>query len=384
MIHAARFELFAVDLPFKRPFRHAAAERTTSSSVFLKCTTDGGSEGFGETLPRDYVSGESRDGAFDLLAKDVLPRLIGKPFASLAEVIAFLEACDGEAPAEWVAPERPSSAAWCAVDLALLDTFGRAFATPVRLGSAEQPDERFRYSPVLSADGARKQLETLIKIRLFGFRALKLKLGSNGDAAVAARARRWLGKRFDIRGDANMAWDVDTALARMRELSRFGVSSFEQPLAADDLTGMARLVRESGLGVMADESLSTRASLEALVAARACTAVNVRVAKCGGAVAALRRCHEALAAGLRLQIGCQVGESSLLSAANLLLVAAARNVAFGEGCYGKHLLREDPVSPLLQFGYGGRPPSLPRSPGLGVRVDVEQLARFTSRREVIA
>jgi hypothetical protein len=82
-----------------------------------------------------------------------------------------------------------------------------------------------------------------------------------------------------------------------------------------------------------------------------------------------------------LQVGCQVGESSLLSAAQLTLLAALApltpGVRYAEGCFGRHLLREDPVSPLVQFGYGGRPPPRPPGAGLGVRVDQAMLARWT-------
>ena len=122
-----RFELSAVDLPFRVKFKHSAAERQRSESLFLRCVTDGGASGFGESLPRHYVTGESRDGAFELLAERVLPRLVGRSFTGLAGVESFLGDCDGRAPADWVEPSTPQGAAWCAVDLALLDTFGRAF-----------------------------------------------------------------------------------------------------------------------------------------------------------------------------------------------------------------------------------------------------------------
>ena len=101
--------------------------------------------------------------------------------------------------------------------------------------------------------------------------------------------------------------------------------------------------------------------------------MNVRISKCGGLVAAGARCREALAAGLLLQVGCQVGESSLLSAAHLRLLSALApltpGVRYAEGCFGRHLLREDPAAPLVQFRFGGRPPPHPPGGGLGVRVD---------------
>jgi hypothetical protein len=82
-----------------------------------------------------------------------------------------------------------------------------------------------------------------------------------------------------------------------------------------------------------------------------------------------------------LQVGCQAGESSLLSAAHLTLLAALApltpGVRYAEGCFGRHLLREDPVSPLVQFRFGGRPPPRPPGAGLGVQVDLAALQRHT-------
>ena len=127
MAGIAHFELFNVDLPFRQPFAHAAAVRTTSESLMLTCVTTSGQTGFGECLPRHYVSGETRDGVFDLLANKVLPRLKDKNFASFEEVLTFLRQCDGKAPPDWVPPHIRQTAAWAAVDLALLDAFGREF-----------------------------------------------------------------------------------------------------------------------------------------------------------------------------------------------------------------------------------------------------------------
>jgi L-Ala-D/L-Glu epimerase len=91
-------QLFAVDLPFKTAFRHAAAARTTSESLFLRMRLDSDVEGWGESLPRAYVSGERREQVFTLLRDAILPALLGRTFQSLAEVVSFLEKCDGKAP----------------------------------------------------------------------------------------------------------------------------------------------------------------------------------------------------------------------------------------------------------------------------------------------
>jgi L-alanine-DL-glutamate epimerase-like enolase superfamily enzyme len=375
-------QLFAVDLPFKTAFRHAAAARTTSESLFLRVGLDSGVDGWGEALPRAYVSGESRQDAFALLRDQVLPALVGRTFQSLPEVVSFLEKCDGKAPTEWVRPEVPQTSAWCSVDLALLDAFGKEFGHPVSLGG--QPSggalERYRYSGAVSAGRGWPYARSLLKVRAFGFPQVKLKLGGDGALQAARTARRLLGRRVELRVDANMAWGVEQALEVIQELRTVGIQSFEQPIAAGDLAGLARLVAESSAGIIVDEGLTDRDSLQRFISQRACTGANVRISKCGGLVGAYARCREALDAGLVLQVGCQVGESSLLSAAHLTLLSALApsrpGVRYAEGCFGRHLLREDPASPLVQFGYGGRPPPRPPGAGLGVQADQVMLERW--------
>jgi L-Ala-D/L-Glu epimerase len=285
---------------------------------------------------------------------------------------------------------RPQTSAWCCVDLALLDAFGRAFGHLASPGGqpSEGALERYRYSGVVSAGRGWPYAVSLLKMRAFGFPQVKLKLGEDGAAQAARTARRLLGRRVDLRVDANMAWTVDQALEVIGQLRSVGIRSFEQPIAADDLSGLARLVAETSAQIVVDEGLTDRDSLQRFIGQRACTGANVRISKCGGLIGAHARCREALDAGLMLQVGCQVGESSLLSAAHLTLLQALApmtpGVRYAEGCFGRHLLREDPVSPLVQFGYGGRPPRRPAGTGLGVQVDQAMLERWAVDQAVVA
>jgi L-alanine-DL-glutamate epimerase-like enolase superfamily enzyme len=380
-------ELCELDLPFRRAFRHAAASRARSESLFVRFMTDGGHLGYGETLPRSYVTGETREGTFDLLAQRILSRVLGLGFDAFDEVRDFLARCDGKAPGTWVDAGTAQTAAWCAVDLALLDTFGRAFGVDLGRGlptasegapSGEWPDG-LRYGLVLSEDAWRRQLLTLLEARLFGLHDVKVKVSGQSLQGVRL-ARRVLGAGARLRLDANMGWSVDEARSAIAALGRTRVDTVEQPLAARDLDGMARLTA-AGVPVVADESCHDAASLERLIAARACRGVNVRIVKCGGLVATVARARRALTAGLTLQIGCQVGETSLLSAAQLALVRTlGRGISCVEGCYGQRLLETDPVRPLLQFGRGGRPPETPAGPGLGMELDLAALAPHVGRR----
>ena len=75
---------------------------------------------------------------------------------------------------------------------------------------------------------------------------------------------------------------------------------------------------------------------------------------------------------MRLQVGCQVGEVAILSAAGRHLAAYLDDVAFVEGSYGSMLLSEDIGEESIGFGSGGIGKVL-RGPGLGVRVVDDRL-----------
>jgi muconate cycloisomerase len=86
--------------------------------------------------------------------------------------------------------------------------------------------------------------------------------------------------------------------------------------------------------------------------------------------------------GLGCQIGCQIGETALLSAAGRHFAASVRELRYVEGSYDRHLVREALGKRDLTFGWGGWAPVLP-GPGLGVEVDETALERVSLRREVL-
>src|SRR6185503_18903296 len=87
------------------------------------------------------------------------------------------------------------------------------------------------------------------------------------------------------------------ALGPLRER----VVLFEQPTAADDLSGLSE-VRRAGVRVAADESVRTIADLGRLARANAVDVVNLKIMK-SGLVGALDLAIAARAYGFELMIG---------------------------------------------------------------------------------
>ena len=77
-----------------------------------------------------------------------------------------------------------------------------------------------------------------------------------------------------------------------------------------------------------------------------------------------------------MMVGATVGETTLLTRAGQILARRLGPQLFAlEGAAGRLLLRRDPFSPSLNFGYGGRLEIKPQAlgPGFGVRARLIQL-----------
>src|SRR5205814_7660709 len=132
-----------------------------------------------------------------------------------------------------------------------------------------------------------------------------------------------------------------------------------------------------------DESLCSLVDAERAAERGTCDLFNLRLSKCGGFIPALRLAQFARRHGrLGYQLGCQVGETAVLSAAGRHFAASVADLRYVEGSYDRHLVREALGTRDLTFQWGGLAPALPGS-GLGVELDVEALKRVTQRKETL-
>lgn len=386
-----RLTLHRVAVPLKKPVKHASHERTESENLVVRVELDDGSVGFGEGVPRDYVTGETIETTFNALAKADWPREIGRP-GSFAEVVKALE---GLSLAEIDDDPRGmrGNAARCALELAVLDAYGRLFGASlgeaVNLVKADGL-ERFdrprpvRYSAAITAESKRKEVVSAVKFRIYGFRDVKAKVGVAGqdDPARMARIRRVLGRRVDIRIDANEAWRADEAVAKVAPLLRFRPSLLEQPVPHAEVDALAELRPALGVPVMLDESLCGWPDGVAAIGRGTTDFFNVRLSKCGGLIPSLRLIALARRNGLGVQLGCHPGETAILSAAGRHLATRVGGIRYLEGSYDRHILRANLTREDLTFGYGGRAGPI-AGPGLGIVVDPELLAAMTTETREI-
>ena len=220
--------------------------------------------------------------------------------------------------------------------------------------------------------------------RLYGLRDFKLKVAIEGWEERLRWAFEMLGgaierKRVTLRVDANAGWTLAEANEALELLEKCGVGALEQPLPDVNDADLPYLAEQAHCDLIVDESLLTIDDAQRLIATGGVRVLNIRLAKNGGLMPALRIARLALAAGLDVQLGCLVGETSLLSAAGIAFLEACPKVRFVEGAFGPFLLRDDVTRRPVRFGYGGRVRTR-LGPGLGVTVDPAALDRLATGR----
>ncbi len=168
----------------------------------------------------------------------------------------------------------------------------------------------------------------------YGLKNIKIKIDGDDARDRVAAVRKAVGPSVSLPVDANCAFTPDAAVETLEALAPLDIACAEQPIPRGDPEVLANVRSRSPIPIMADESLVTLADAEALIQAGACDFFNLRVSKCGGLARTLEIARMADRAGLQLQLGCQVGESAILSAAGRHVAAHLDRVSFVEGSYG--------------------------------------------------
>lgn len=377
-------EIAVLRLPFRRSFDHAAATRSATETVVVIALLADGTVGFGEGLPRDYVTGETVASVcadIPQIFAEHLVRLEPENFTSLLGVLAELPTADQSG--------RIVNTARCAVELSLLDAYARYFQCDLSavgrwLGIGHMACSKgrpgVRVSGILGANDPAKLRKRLRLMRWAGLRDFKLKVGLEQDEENLHLLKNRLSPavrsgKATFRADANSAWDIATAVEKAYELNRLGCCCLEQPIPVGDIEQWQELARHCPIALMPDESLLTYEHGEAFADRAIANLFNIRLSKNGGLIPALRLANLAQRESIGIQLGAMVGESGILAAAGVRFCQLVSKTKFTEICYGKLLLQDDISTRSIRFGYGGKLPKLSQI-GLGINVDHSALANF--------
>jgi L-alanine-DL-glutamate epimerase-like enolase superfamily enzyme len=364
--------VYALTIPFVDAFRHRSASRACSDSIVVRLVTDDGHAGYGEALPRSYVTGETRQGCINELRDRWLPFLLDADLSGIgaADILS-------EVPRLLGRGGFAGNAAKGAVELALIDCLLRSSGGSLASILPPRASEVI-YSGVISSGPAAKVEKIAARFKSDGFLHVKLKVESPNDLGQVALIREIMGSDVSLRLDANGAFDFDGAVGFVKAVAAYDIQCIEQPIPRCAPQRLAELRGVSPVPIMVDESLVSVGDAQALIEHQACDYFNLRLSKLGGIGPTLAVAAMAADSGIGLQLGCMVGETAILSAAGRHMAAHLDKLRFVEGSYGTHLLIEDIADEDITFGSAGRAPLLGGT-GLGISVREELLQKYAEQ-----
>ena len=355
--------LVHLEIPFRTSFKHTSAERKFTEAVIAVAHSDSVT-GYGEGCPRRYVTGEDIASCHTFLDTH-RNRIVG---------IDNLEALQS-----WIVENasiiNENPAAWCAIEMALLDILARETQRPIEslLGTPKLNGE-FRYTAVLGVTtplGFDLQLD---RYQHLGCTDYKLKVsGSLDDDRRNIKRLTSLIPECRIRLDANNLWTTaDDAIQYVASLDA-KIWALEEPLQAYRYSDLKVVAQRLGCQIILDESFLRREQLVHVKEDPELWIPNIRISKMGGVVRALDIAEQCRKLGLRFIVGSQVGETSLLTRAALCVAHGYRDCVLAqEGAFGTYLLEHDITDAPIMFGDRGilSVDQVSEKPGWGLRIQL--------------
>jgi muconate cycloisomerase len=365
----ASIETHPIRIPLKPAYRMISAlgKHWESQFVLVRLLTDDGLEGAGEASATVRWSGETVWGVVAVIERVFATLLVGTeldPHRPLESIAAIDRLMDQAAAHNWFAKS--------AIEMACWDVLGKAAGKPVYdlLGGACRPLAiRSRYSMgAYDVERARARAAELVAQ---GFDTVKVKVGGRpeDDIARVRAVREVIGPGRKLVIDANCGWDADTAIRCLRELADCHIAIMEQPTADGDYEQIARVRREGGVKVMADDMCFYLVHAKELIRNRACDLISVYPGKNGG----IRKSREIVQLAERHGVSCTIGsnlEFDVATAAMGHLIVATSNLRVEEfpgDIHGPAYYEFRIVKEPLEIA--GPVTTITSRPGLGVEVD---------------
>jgi muconate cycloisomerase len=372
MITIESLQSIIVDLPTIRPHKLAMHTMQNQTLVILRLRCSDGIEGVGEatTIGGLAYGNESPESIKANLDRYFAPLLVGQ---DASNINAAMQRIDRAA--------RGNTFAKSAVETALLDALGKRLGLPVAELLGGRVRDGLEVAWTLASGNTEKDIEEaerMLDIRRH--RIFKLKIGAGEpakDIAHVAAIKRALGDRASVRVDLNQAWSEAVAIRGCQMLGDAGVDLIEQPIPRQDREAQARVSARSPVPIMADEAIESVEDSFALARAGSAPIFALKIAKNGGPRAVLRTAAIAEAAGIALYGGTML-EGAVGTLASAHAFATLNKIEWHTELFGPLLLVEDVVAEAPV--YRDFQLMIPTTPGLGLHLDEERLARFRRDR----
>lgn len=385
----ARVEATWVHVPIPSERQHLSdfGRAASFDSVIVRIETASGIVGWGEAKA-GVGSAAACAGLAAIVNEDYAPLLVGQDARDVGRLwdVLYDTPREGHAIARGhVLPQLGrrglSISAIAGVDLALWDILGKSLGAPVwRLLGGRRAERMPAYASGGWAGEGGIGDQLLGYVARGGFGAVKMRVGvMDGEprrsAARVRAARRALGPDVRLMADAHGTWTVAEAKAFCHMVEDCDLYWLEEPVTADDKTGLAEVRRASAVPISTGESEFTRHDFREIAELRAADVLQPDLAIAGGITEGVR--IGAIASAFNLRLAPHLWSGAPAFAAGLALAASQSAGFILEYSLGHNPMLHDLVHERFPVVDGHV--EIPDRPGLGVTVDEEFLRRHARR-----
>jgi L-alanine-DL-glutamate epimerase-like enolase superfamily enzyme len=373
-----------VPIPYERQHTSDFGRIASFDSVIVKVETDAGLVGWGEAKA-GVGSAASAYGLAAIINLDYAPLLVGQDPRDVSRLWDVMY----NTPREGYALDRGhvlpqlgrrglSISAIAGVDIALWDLLGKSLGVPVwRLLGGRRAERMPAYASGGWADESGIGEQLLGYVAQAGFRAVKMRVGvmdgePHRSAARVRAARKALGPDVKLMADAHGTWTVSEAKAFCRMVEDCDLYWLEEPVTADDKSGLAEVRRASTVPIATGESEFTRHDFREIAELRAADVLQPDLAIAGGITEGVRIAAVASAYNLRLAPHLWSGAPGF--AAGIALATSQSAGFILEYSLGANPLLHELVHEKFTVVEGLL--EIPDRPGLGITVDEEFVRRY--------
>jgi len=359
VVRIRAIETIVVSVPARYPIRSAVRVADRVINVLVEVQTDEGLSGVA------YVAGFTPQKAAATVAMiaDLAEGLRGQDATQLGALWDRM----------WVASTLSGHTgiamfALSAIDIALWDLQGKLLGVPVHrlLGTRRTTLPAYASDGCWLHDAPETVAAEAIGFVEAGFRTVKMRFGRpdpEADLATLEATRRAVGPTIDLYVDVNQGWGRERARRYGARLNEWAVGWLEEPLAAEDVAGLAALRGALATPITAGENAYGLHGIRALLDAGAVGTLMPDLQRIGGITGWV--VANALCEAARVPI-----TSHLFPEVSVHLLAASRFVGSLEYVTWAAPLLAEPL--LASDGLV----TVPERPGLGIAFDPAAVAHY--------
>ena len=362
-------EAIPYEVGMRKPLLFASGQMTKADHVLVRITTDDGIVGIADVPPRPYTYGETQDSVVAVITKVFSPLLVGADPFERNKIAAGMARTVGNYTAKG------------GVDIALWDIIGKSVGRSVHsLLGGYTPS--VRVSHMVGFAPTQEMVDEALEYRdTYGITAFKVKVGRRPariDVDACAALREALGDDVELYLDANRGWNAEEALGVARACEGLNLLYFEEPCDAQEILGRRRLVQQSPLAIVADESVPSLGDVARELHTGGASAISIKTARTG-----FTESQKIL--GLCEGLGVDVIMGNQIDS----MLGSVATVAFG-AAFKHSSIRAAELSNFMEFGdFIINEPLVisqgmivaPTSPGIGATLDEDKLATYRLDKE---